>query len=42
MNEAHRDTDREAAQKRLREIYQKRNEFMNEYRTGYVWLYRQK
>ena len=32
----------EAARKKFNELYQKRTEFMNEDRTGYVWLYRQK
>ena len=36
------DKDREAAQKRLRDLYDRRKEFMNEDATGYVWLYRRK
>jgi len=35
-------TPSEAAQKRYREVYEQRNEFMNEERTGFVWLYRRK
>jgi hypothetical protein len=42
MGEAKNDTDREAAQKRMSAIYQERTEFMNEERTGYVWLYLRK
>jgi hypothetical protein len=33
---------RKEARKRLRELYEKRAEFMKEERTGFVWLYRQK
>jgi hypothetical protein len=33
---------REAAQKRMHELYEQRAEFMHEERTGYVWLYKQK
>lgn len=43
MSEARDDEKKEvAARKRFNEVYQKRTEFMNQDRTGYVWLYRQK
>jgi len=43
MGEANGDEKKEqAARKRFSEVYQQRSEFMNEERTGYVWLYRQK
>ena len=42
MGEAKSDDDQKAAQKRLSEVYQERTEFMNEERTGYVWLYLRK
>jgi len=32
----------EAARKRFQKVYEQRTEFMNEDRTGYVWLYRRK
>jgi hypothetical protein len=41
QTEAQTDAQREA-QKRFSEVYQRRTEFMNEDRTGYVWLYRRK
>ena len=41
-NEAKDDDDRKAAQKRSSEVYQERTEFMNQDRTGYVWLYQRK
>jgi hypothetical protein len=34
--------DQQAARKRYSEVYQQRTEFMNEDRTGYVWLYLRK
>jgi hypothetical protein len=34
--------DQQAAHKKYSEVYQQRTEFMNEERTGYVWLYRRK
>jgi len=42
MTEARTAEQRTAAQKRFNEVYQQRTEFMNEDRTGYVWLYRRK
>lgn len=42
MSEAKGDQQEQAARKRFSEVYQQRSEFMNEDRTGYVWLYRQK
>jgi FG-GAP-like repeat len=36
------DDEQQAARKRYSEIYQQKSEFMNEERTGYVWLYRRK
>lgn len=41
-NQAKDNEDRTAAQKRSSEIYQQRTEFMNQERTGYVWLYQRK
>ena len=42
IEDATDDTAREAAQKRMHDLYEQRSEFMNEDRTGFVWLYRQK
>lgn len=42
QNEAKNSKEQTAAQKRSSEIYQQRTEFMNQERTGYVWLYQRK
>lgn len=42
MSKADGDVQEEAARERFNEIYQQRTEFMNEERTGYVWLYQRK
>jgi hypothetical protein len=43
MTDAGNDQPRQAAaRKRFNELYQQRTEFMNEDRTGYVWLYRRR
>lgn len=34
--------EKKAARKRFSELYRKRRQFMNETRTGFVWLYRQR
>jgi hypothetical protein len=38
-NESGDSKEQEAARKRFSEVYQQRTDFMNEDRTGYVWLY---
>lgn len=41
-NDAQGDEKQQDARKRFNEVYEQRTEFMNEDRTGFVWLYRRK
>ena len=42
MNKASGETQRQKAQEQFRKLYEQRTEFMQEERTGYVWLYLRK